>query len=343
MKRPWLTPFVPLYAAGAALHNLRLKNTPPRRLRWPVVSIGNLSTGGAGKTPLTIALAQLLTAHGIHVDVLSRGYGRRSTLPTRVEINGTAERFGDEPLLIARATSVPVYVAPQRYDAGLLAESDADNTQSTGQHNLHESHISSAHILDDGFQHRQLFRDIDILLLNRADWHDTLFPAGNLREALHAAKRADVFAIPADDTAFEADLRTWGWTGPIWRLHRRMEIPAVDGPVLAFCGIARPEQFFTGLEAAGIQIANRMAFRDHFGYRPADLNDLIDTATLPHSHITALVTTEKDLIRLGPLASTFPPDLPLKTARLTIEIEDATAAIDWLLSRLSEAQPPPAL
>ena len=115
---------------------------------WPVVSIGNLSTGGAGKTPLTIALAKLLTARGFQVDVLSRGYGRRSALSLAVNPNGTTEDFGDEPLLIARAAGVPVFVGAQRYEAGLLAEASANSNQNDTR--------PQVHILDDGFQHRQL-------------------------------------------------------------------------------------------------------------------------------------------------------------------------------------------
>ena len=265
MKRPWLAPFAPLYAAGTALRNLSLGTgwEPVRRLRHPVVSIGNLSTGGAGKTPLTIALARALTQRGLYVDVLSRGYGRNSRQPALVDPNGSAEQFGDEPLLIARKTGVPVYVARQRYEAGLLAEAAIPDPEKP-----------AIHLLDDGFQHRQLHRDVDILLLNRQDWHESLLPAGNLRETLHAAHRADVIAIPKDDPAFEAELSAWGWHGPIWRLTRKMDIPAVDGPVLAFCGIARPEQFFGGLEAAGVQISARIAFPDHYRYTAADLDRL---------------------------------------------------------------------
>jgi tetraacyldisaccharide 4'-kinase len=127
MKRPWMAPFMPLYAAGLALRNRRIENGSEqvRRLRFPVISIGNLSTGGSGKTPLTIALALALAGRGLRVDVLSRGYGRKSKLAARVNPNGTAKDFGDEPLQIARETGLPVYVASQRYDAGLLAESDA--------------------------------------------------------------------------------------------------------------------------------------------------------------------------------------------------------------------------
>ena len=127
-----------------------------------------------------------------------------------------------------------------------------------GQNNHDRSPENRAHILDDGFQHRQLHRDIDILLLNRDDWHDTLLPAGNLREPLSVARRATVIAIPADDPDFAAELKSLGWTGPIWRLRRRMVIPQTAGPVAAFCGIARPDQFFAGLKSAGLTVASQM-------------------------------------------------------------------------------------
>lgn len=328
MRRPWLAPLVPLYTAGAALH-AHFQRT--RRLGWPVVSIGNLSTGGAGKTPLTIALAQLLTARGIHVDVLSRGYGRTGSEPARVRPDGTAAEFGDEPLLIARATGVPVYVAARRYDAGLLAEREA-----TRQQDDPLSRVSSAHILDDGFQHLPLARAVDILLLNRDDWQDSPLPGGNLREALRAAKRASILAIPAEDTALEAELRAWGWSGPVWRLQRRMEAPQIDGPVSAFCGIARPEQFFSGLVQAGVKVAARKTFRDHYRYTASDVAKLLAAARAAGA--TALITTEKDAVRLGALAALFPPEMPLKTAGLVTGIQDESAAIDWLVARLAAAR-----
>src|ERR1039458_3145997 len=186
--RKLLLPLVPAYRLALALRAVRLgpKLEPVRRLRWPAVSIGNLSTGGSGKTPLTIALAKMLESRGLRVDVLSRGYGRSSQHATRVDPDGTAAEFGDEPLLIAQETGVPVYVAGQRYDGGLLAESERSADSRFG-----------LHILDDGFQHRQLYRDVDILLLDRRDWEDVLLPAGNLREPLKAARRAGVIAIPA--------------------------------------------------------------------------------------------------------------------------------------------------
>ena len=197
------------------------------------------------------------------------------------------------------------------------------------------------HILDDGFQHRQLHRDIDILLVNREDWYDRLLPAGNLREPRRAAMRASVIAIPAGDRGLETDLRTWGWKGPIWRLHRQMDVPQVNGPVLAFCGIARPDQFFAGLEAAGLRLAARVCFRDHHPYAARDLERL--QAAARSVGAAALVTTAKDLVRLAPLIAALSPNPPLLTAGLRIEIEAESAALDWLVPRLNSISPRPPL
>jgi tetraacyldisaccharide 4'-kinase len=337
MKEPYsarrlLLPLVPLYQLALAFRELRLLMglEPVRRLHSPVVSVGNLSTGGSGKTPLTVALARVLAERGLSVDVLSRGYGRRSQLAARVKPDGIAADFGDEPLLIARETGLSVYVASQRFSAGRLAETDAAKTDA-------ENPQPIVHLLDDGFQHRQLAREVNILLLNRHDWQDWLLPAGNLREPRAALRRASVIAIPADEPELEAELRAWGWQGPLWRLHRAMEIPAVSGTVAAFCGIARPEQFFAGLEAAGVALAARFAFPDHFTYTGAVLEELLAKAR--EKGATAIVTTEKDLVRLGSLASIFPKSLPLKTAKLHIEIADQDAAIDWLVDRVAPKPP----
>ena len=328
--RKLLLPLVPAYRLALALRQIGLRAglEPVRRLRFPVVSVGSLSAGGAGKTPLTIALTQALERRGLRVNVLSRGYGRRSRQPARVDPDGSAQEFGDEPLLIARQTGVPVNVAGQRFEAGLLAEADRSADLRLG-----------LHLLDDGFQHRQLHRDVDILLLDSRDWRDGLLPVGNLREPLKAARRASAIAIPApgEDPGgapeLEATLRAWGWQGPVWRLRRRMEVPAVDGPVVAFCGIARPEQFFAGLEAAGLHIAARIAFPDHHRYTARDLDRLVTTAR--KTGAAALITTEKDQVRLGTLAAAFPESLSLKTAGLRVEIEDEDEAVEWVVERIA--------
>ncbi|HEY1491666.1 MAG TPA: tetraacyldisaccharide 4'-kinase, partial [Steroidobacteraceae bacterium] len=275
--------------------------------------------GGAGKTPMAIALARSLAKRGLCVDALSRGYGRSGQAAARVRLDGRAEEFGDEPLLIARQAGVPVYVARQRYEAGVLAEREV------------APGIWAVHILDDGFQHRQLHRDIDILLLSARDLRGRLLPAGNLREALDAVNRADVIAIPAGEPEVEAEVRARGWAGPVWRLERRMDVPAVDAPMLAFCGIARPEQFFAGLREAGVDVAATRAFRDHHHYAQEDLNRVAEKAA--RCGASALLTTEKDAVRLAGLK----PALPIITVGLRTEIVDEPAVGDWLASRVEAA------
>ncbi len=315
--RPWLWPLVPFYRLGLSLREFQLRAglKPVQRLRRSVVSVGSLSAGGAGKTPLVIALAKALTARGVQVDVLSRGYGRRrrSALPLLVEIHGTAEEFGDEPLEIARATHAPVYVAAERFDAGLLAERSA---------------IAGVHLLDDGFQHRQLWRDVDVLQVSGADLTDHLLPAGNLRETLHAAERASIIAIPAEEPELAEQIRSRGWQAQVWSLRRHVDVPLLDGPAAAFCGIARPEQFFARLRGADVQLRECIAMPDHHFYTAADLARIEDKAR--KAGATVLLTTMKDFVRLGEFSST----LPLKAVPLQCEIVNETAAIDWLIDHV---------
>lgn len=327
--RPLLWPLVPVYRLGLALREkqLRLGFKPVRKLQWPVVSIGNLSTGGAGKTPLTIALARALAARGVQVDVLSRGYGRRGKNAVRVDANGSAADFGDEPLVIAREAAVPVYVAAERFAAGTLSE------RASGQFAESARLREGVHLLDDGFQHRQLARAIDILLLSSADLTDVLLPAGNLRETLHAPERAHVIAIRADDTEIEAEIRLRGWRAKIWRVQRVMEVPKLAGPVVAFCGIARPGQFFEGLERQGATVAAKVTFPDHYRYSADDLERIVFTARAAGA--TTLLTTGKDRVRLAELVEKLPAALPLKTATLRVEIENEAAAIDWLIDQVN--------
>ena len=330
--RPLLWPLAPAYRLALALREFELRTglKPVRRLSWPVVSIGNLSAGGAGKTPFAIALARSLAARGVHVDVLSRGYGRRrSSLPLLVDTRGAAEEFGDEPLEIAREAGVPVLVAAERYEAGLLAEAEEEASRQISES---ASQQTCVHLLDDGFQHRQLHRDVDILLLCGRDLSDHLLPAGNLRETLRAAERADVIAVPAVEPEVADWVKAQGWERPVWRLRRRMDVPHVDGSVVAFCGIARPEQFFAGLKRAGIHVATRLAFADHHLYTADDLKRLAKAAQ--QASATALLTTEKDRVRLGEMASLLPASAPLKTVPLRVEIADEAAAIGWLVNRI---------
>ena len=331
--RPWLWPLVPAYRLALALREAQLRTglKPVRRLRWPVVSVGNLSAGGAGKTPLVISLAKALTVRGVQVDVLSRGYRRRSAVPLSVDPGGKAEDFGDEPLVIAREAHVPVFVAAERYEAGLLTE--RDTTREQGSEGAREQ--ICVHLLDDGFQHRQLHRDVDVLLLSREDLNDHLLPAGNLREALHAAERANVIAIPPDEPEVAEWMQARGWKGTVWRVRRRMDVPQIEGPVVAFCGLARSEQFFEGLESAGLRLAARFAFPDHHRYTAADIERLV--AAAQKAGATALLTTEKDRVRLGAMAASLPASLSLQIVPLRIEIEYEAEAMNWLIGCIRAA------
>jgi len=253
-----------------------------RSLRWPVVSVGNISTGGSGKTPFVIMLAKLLAQRGVSVDVLSRGYRRSTRGVLKVNPQGGADEFGDEPLLIARKLGRPVIVGEDRYASGLEAE---DACGCAPQDPMH--------LLDDGFQHRRLHRDFDIVLLNTEDLNDELLPSGRLREPLSALQRADVVVV---DRAFPPELLPRGQFD-VWRSERQAQIPKIYGPLIAFCGVARPQRFFFDLRAAGLDIREEIVFRDHHRYTASDTQKLRAAQTrVPGSQ---LVTTEKDAINLG--------------------------------------------
>jgi tetraacyldisaccharide 4'-kinase len=311
-----------------------------QRLAWPVVSVGNLSVGGAGKTPFTAELARLLQAGGIHVDILSRGYGRRS--PVAVERvppgNGNARRYGDEPILLADATGAPAYVGTSRYAAGLLAEHDASGadglTTNTGQT------PPRIHLLDDGFQHRQLARSVDIVLLHPRDAQDALLPAGRLREPISALRRADFLVLREDDEQTLAALQREGIDKPVWRMRRTLSIPSVDGPAVAFAAIAHPEEFFAQLRAAGLELTRTFAFRDHHRFSKKEMSAIAAAGR----QAAGVVTTEKDIVRLTMDARmALGTAVPLFAARLNVELPDATQCLLALRLLLGKRSAPPAM
>jgi tetraacyldisaccharide 4'-kinase len=315
-----LEPLVPLYRAAIAAKNAAYDRgwIAAKRLNWPVVSIGNLSVGGSGKTPLVIRLAQLLSAQNTSVDVLSRGYGRSSAEVGRVDPSGSAERFGDEPLLIAQKANVPVYVGASRYAAGLLAE--------------RESRSHGIHLLDDGFQHRKLARDADIVVVHASDFRQQLLPAGRLREPLSSLRRASIIVLRAEDAALEETLRNRGIEAPVWIQHRRLAVKQ-QGPGIAFCGIGRPEEFFSALKANGIDLAATKSFRDHHRYQDADIDAILDLARTTGAKVC--ITTEKDAVRMGPTQrARLASAVPLETARLEVSLENEPAIVQQLLAML---------
>jgi tetraacyldisaccharide 4'-kinase len=315
-----LAALIPIYAAGVGARNLAYERgwARQRRLQGPVVSIGNLSVGGAGKTPLTIRLAQLLVERGVGVDVLSRGYGRRSREVERVRPDGSAKEFGDEPLLIARAAGVPVFVGADRYRAGLLAEAAGAGPV--------------LHLLDDGFQHRQLARDVDIVVLHRSDFRERLLPAGRLREGFSSLSRAQIIAMREEDRELEGELRRRGSMQPVWWMERRLEVPEVNR-VVAFCAIAREEEFFSGLRSRGVAVLAMRVWRDHHCYTEADVAELIE---LQRQHdAEGFVTTEKDLVRLtAEQLRKLESVAPVRVARLVVRLRDEATAIDQVRALL---------
>jgi tetraacyldisaccharide 4'-kinase len=295
-RRPWALPLVPFYASVLAVKNWmrRIGLLGTRRLRWPVVSVGSISAGGAGKTPVVIALAKLLKDRGWEVNVLSRGYGRAGTGVELVDPNDTdaAVRYGDEPVVIAREANVPVWVGADRFDSGQKAQA----ATSTNWHGIF--------LLDDGFQHRQLARTLDLVLVTSEDLEDTLVPAGNLRESIEALTRADAVVVREDE--FEVAGQTvWElvWAGtPVWTVRRRLIFPGPGKTLgaglnpLAFCGIARPESFTRMLGNEGCSVVETLAFDDHHGYAMADIDVLIKRAE--DLRASGFITTDKDAVKL---------------------------------------------
>lgn len=326
-----------IYAAVAGFRRRRILERPDRRRRLgrPVISVGNLAVGGSGKTPLAAWLARLLADAGERPAILSRGYGRTDPVPgvtivsDGVRLRADLPRAGDEPLMLARALpGVSVLVCPDRFLAGRLAERHLGAT---------------VHLLDDGFQHVQLERDVNLLILDRADLAsgETL-PTGRLREPLEAARDADALLLAGmeegtgDGVGGAAHLGV----GATFTLTRQFE-PAVEeaagGPrpvapatrVVAVCGIARPDRFFAGLDGTGLVVADHVSFRDHHGYAAADIARL--AATLRAAGADTILTTEKDLVRLLPLR---PWPFRVAVRPMSVRVEPAGAFSAWLLDRL---------
>lgn len=321
MTRRILWPLTPLYAVAVGMKNAACDGGlfKVQRLSWPVISVGNISVGGSGKTPFVIALAKMLKQQGALVNVLSRGYGRSSTGVERVDPADTAERFGDEPLLIAQSANVRVYVGASRYAAGLLAERDQRGM--------------GLHLLDDGFQHRKLARDIDILLLHRSDFDERLLPAGRLRESVNSLSRASVLVVREEDSDVEEKLRDLGIEKPLWRIRRSIIVPDDQKKAIAFCGIARPDEFFTMLKLHRIEPITTHAFRDHHPYSDDDVRHLVKQAEVCSAQ--AFLTTEKDLVRLSPAQrEKLNAVAELRAVRLEVQLCDEAAVLRYLESAL---------
>ncbi len=302
------------------------------RLPCPVISIGNITLGGSGKTPMVELAALALRELGASPAVVSRGYARQSrgvaVVADRDGIKLDARRAGDEPLLLAeRLPGIAVVVGENRFEAGRAAVERCGAT---------------AVVLDDGFQNRTVSKDLEIVVLNgHAPWgNGRLFPRGALREPMSALARADLVAITnATDMGARAAsgrVRSHNERAPViraayvvteareMRSGSRVEAKALAGRrLLAFCGLASPKSFADTLAGLGIQVAAIMEFPDHHWYTAADLDGLAQHAKGIGAE--GLVTTEKDWVRLRGLE---PPPSPLWVLPVRLAVE--AGHDDWL-------------
>lgn len=283
LTRALLSPLGALYAFAGAR---RIATTTPHRLKAPVICVGNLTLGGTGKTPVSIAIIERLTEMGRRPAALSRGWKGRLDGPTRVDPDRHGVKdVGDEPLLLARAA--PAFIArdrPAGAEAALAAGADIV-------------------VMDDGHQNPTLHKDFSIVVVDGATgWGaGAIFPAGPLREPVKTGlARADAVVVMTAGPDDEPDWRGLGLDG--------LEIPALrawlapseavpGGPLMAFAGIGRPQKFFDGLVASGGELADAASFPDHHVFSNPELKRLSDFAA---SRNARLITTEKDWVRLSP-------------------------------------------
>jgi tetraacyldisaccharide 4'-kinase len=290
----------------------------PSHLQGPVISVGNLSVGGSGKTPVVAYLAALVRDAGLPVAVLSRGYrgsfrGSALVVADGHRILATAEVAGDEPVMLARQLAGVVVAVGRRRDAvGRAVEARFG---------------PRVHILDDGFQHLRLARDLDVLCLDLGDLRDQPLPAGRLRERPSAVLRADLVLITGPDQASAGEIAQWADALGPERTHLVRRRPsgffdptgaAATPPRHPFllAGIARPERFERDVRSMAATLAGARFFRDHHAYTVAELHAVVAEAV--RLGADALVTTAKDEERLPPTHL----GLPVLVLRSSIDVSD---------------------
>ncbi|MEO0999067.1 MAG: tetraacyldisaccharide 4'-kinase [Pseudomonadota bacterium] len=317
-----------LLAPAAAVWRLatarRVARAPKLRAGVPVICVGNMTVGGAGKTPTVMALTERLIAAGAAPHVVTRGHGGRTEGPLRVALDAPAAEVGDEALL--HAALAPTWVSKDRAAGAAAAEAAG----------------AGVILLDDGFQNPDVAKDLSILVVDaeKAFGNGRIVPAGPLREPVEAAlARADLVlligaeAVRADCLARHPALATRPVIGGTLR-PLDMGMPWTGVRVLAFAGIGRPEKFFASLRAAGAEVAATRAFADHQPFGPAILARLEREAAAAGA---TLVTTEKDMARLPPAWRAKVRPFPVRLALDPAPALDA--ALAQLLGGAAEAGP----
>ncbi len=304
----------PIGCVYHALARLRRQCVIPHSVSAPVICVGNLVAGGAGKTPVAIALYHLLAPHLSHIAFVSRGYGGSQRLPLRVDADHhPASLVGDEPLLLAR--TAPTYVGKIRLEVARVAIS-------AGANGL---------ILDDGFQNPSVRKDVSLVVVDGgyAFGNGRMIPAGPLREPVEEGiARADAMILVGEDVhGVSAQI---GTRVPIFRAQLHMDTQSLKPPkkLLAFAGIGRPEKFHSGLRQAGCAVVKMVGFADHHTYQESDIHRLIEEAK---RHDAELVTTEKDFVRI-------PASLRagIRTVPLTLSFDEPDALTSRILSLLHD-------
>lgn len=261
---------------------------------------------------------------------MTRGYGRASNLIERVDAYDDPAWHGDEPVLLAQRSGSPVYAGADRYRAGLRAERDKRHDR------------VGVHLLDDGFQHLKLARNVDIVLLTLADVEDCLLPAGNLREPLAAASEADVVVVREEEAGrlkhLLDRLQEEGDGFAVWLIRRSLglaqdeRLPTLP---LAFCGIARPDNFTRMLKESRYEMLETVAFPDHHPYTERDIVRVLDRARVRGAN--GFVTTEKDAVKLtAAMRERLETVGPLIVARLNVELVDEKGAMTQLINMVAE-------
>ena len=309
--------------------------TGRRRLACPVISVGSLSVGGSGKTPVVAHLAKLLAGGGERPAILSRGYGRKDSADGVVVVRdeegvqAPLARAGDEPLMLARKLDdVKVVVAPDRYLAGRLAEMRLG---------------CSVHLLDDGFQHLQLDRDIDLLVMHSDEFEDPqLLPFGKLREPLETAARADALLVSGDMSGTGKSIIDTLQLSRIYQIQRVLDVPrstdsgnspvslSASSRILAIAGIAKPDRFFSEIGTFGGTVVRSLAFADHHEFTQQDIVKITDLVRA--LRVDLVLTTEKDYVRLERYQ---PFAFNVAIVPLRIEIKEEGEFLSWITSQLA--------
>ncbi len=286
-----LTPIGWVYGATVAYKAARMR---PYRSKAKVICVGNLTAGGAGKTPVSIAIARALIARGCKTFILTRGYGGRMRGPALIDLQAElASETGDEALVLAAAA--PTIVARDRAAGAQLAE----------------KHRADAIVMDDGHQNFSLAKDLSLVVVDaeEAFGNGRMLPAGPLREPVPAGlQRADAVVLVG-----HADMWFPNFTKPVLRaLLAPVDVLGLAGKrVLAFAGIGRPEKFFQTLQMLGADLIETRSFADHHVYTASEMGRLRAKA---RSSDSMLVTTEKDYVRLAPAEREAIRYLPVRAA-----------------------------